>query len=328
MEGAITILSATLLEASADKPDAAYLNREHETNSLQPTLMIPVCDIEQLSPGTPLHDHMTLGDILISPAASSQEIQSAIEAVMQSCNAKRMDFHNIPDSSALVRLLGGEDNSPGSKTEWSEVPVRETAWFDLAAEEAIPSGKLKRNIKRLRRKLEECGTVNTHYLTHEQAIEAFESFLETESSGWKGDQGSSTAIRNNPVHQLFYRTLLEPEYPGLTPIIHQLSVDEKIIAVQFALATENTLYILKIGYDEHWAEYSPGSLLLDALLQSACSNGFSRVSLVSNPAWANRWHPQTETVWRLTKHRSSLEALGVKTLTSLKRQIRKSTQPH
>lgn len=319
----------------------AYANNPSTTTL--PDIMVALVQPKRQIMTLPVHDHLTLGGALVNPALTHADIDSAISAMMATCDVSKIEFGNLPnDSPVLVGLpctRGGDtgegdtgecdtgeyntgdhrtaDHHTGNPT-WLKTLSRESAWFDLRGDAPVLPGKLRRNLQRLHRKLMSTGKVATQFFEGEDAITAFDTFLTVEASGWKGTEGTDTAIAQSPKLTEFYRELLEPRHPGLVPMINQLTVDDEVVAVQLALRTGQCTYILKIGYLEAYAQYAPGSLLIESVITQARANGQTRLSLVTNPPWSNRWHPNIQPVWRLACHRTQTAAMRAKTVLGLK----------
>jgi CelD/BcsL family acetyltransferase involved in cellulose biosynthesis len=76
--------------------------------------------------------------------------------------------------------------------------------------------------------------------------------------------------------------------------LHFLVVNGKRIAVQIALLFENKLYILKSGYDPHFAAFGPSLLLCELMLRDAWKRGFTEVDFLGNSErWKLEWARQT-----------------------------------
>jgi hypothetical protein len=128
--------------------------------------------------------------------------------------------------------------------------------------------------------------------------EAFDLFIDIEASGWKGDAGTSSAIRCRPRMLEFYRTLVR-EFSGLNAcVINILWHGDKAVAGQFGLQIGTTLNILKIGFSDAHSSFAPGNLLLERTIRHACEDpGIAMVSLVNDPPWARNFKPMTKGVW-------------------------------
>jgi len=296
----------------------------------------------------PRHDHLPLGDVLIHPrldgASSRRVVGELLEAMAPRAEAWRIA--DVPDDAALVQALSSGDAptppaEPGDDLAaparagaanlppgWARRPSRVSLHFALTATDgreghAVP-GKLRRNLARLRRRLAGEGIVRSERVRDGQALaSAWERFLEVESSGWKGADGTGTAIRDDTVLRGFYRALLDPialtgadgadgadNEPsgrgGLRPVIDLLWLDEHCIAAQLGLEANGCLSLLKIGYDERHAACAPGSLLLEDALSLARDDGLHTLSLVTGPTWAERWHPERRTLWHAVRYTNSI----------------------
>lgn len=266
----------------------------------------------------PMHDHLTLGDVLVSPSLSNADVQEAVRHALALAGDAQWDWHigNVPQRSALVRCTDGNP-------QWQQRMARQSAWFDLTAGQSPGSGKLRRNLKRLRVKLQEQGQIRTQWLTGSDELQAaLQHFLTLEVSGWKGERGIATAIATSASLQGFYEQLLNPQYAGLQPLIALLWLDEQCIAAQYALQTDSCLSLLKIAYDERFSHFSPGSLLLQDTAEHAMQQQLTTLSLVTAPPWAERWHPQSEPVWHLTHYADNPGGHALRTLERLKQTAR------
>lgn len=267
----------------------------------------------------PTHDHLSLNDPLINPALSDPElIAEAIDQALVAIKSRWWDWRirHLPDSSGLgsLRQLEGQTDQ-----HWRFVYARDSAWFKLLASDCPPHGKLRRNLRRLRKQMEAEGALRTECVHHiDELPTAFEHFLQTEASGWKGEGNSGTAIQGVPGLSEFYRSLLRSNSLQLQPMINLLWLDDRCAAAQFCLRTGDCLSILKIGFDESFAQYSPGSLLLEDVLKHARDDGVERLSLVTCPEWSIRWHPQIMPVWHVTRFNSCVGGHALRHLARIK----------
>ena len=155
------------------------------------------------------------------------------------------------------------------------------------------SSKFKTGLLKKIRKISELGALRLEVVSNALELPAaFERLLNIEDSGWKGENGSS--IRKQPGRQNYYRYLLE-HYGriGVCRII-LLFLGETAIAAQFCIEIGEYLYILKIGFEEAYGEFSPGALLLYKSVYYHSENTPVRtISFVTGSEWIDRWHPST-----------------------------------
>ena len=126
--------------------------------------------------------------------------------------------------------------------------------------EALRSHHL-RELRRLRRRLRELGKVEYHVARNPDDIRiGVETFLSLEAAGWKGRGGTAmatdryrAAFAREAVHRLAERDLCR---------VHSLTLDGKAIACLIVFIESGIAYTWKTAYDEEYAVYSPGTLLM------------------------------------------------------------------
>jgi len=178
-----------------------------------------------------------------------------------------------------------------------------SAYFDCRGsyEDATKamSGTFKRNLRRLARRAEESAELRAQsFRQRDEMATAFALFTAVEASGWKGDAGTSSAIRCRPAMLAFYRGVVE-EFSALEAcVINVLWHGDDAVAGQFCLRVGRTLNVLKIGFSDAHASFAPGNLLLERTIRQACEDpGIDYLSLVNEPPWARNFKPLTKGVW-------------------------------
>ncbi len=156
------------------------------------------------------------------------------------------------------------------------------------------SKNFRRNLKRARQYLDELPGVRFTFTQNGPELEErFEAFMDVEASGWKGALGSGTAIKLHPSLRCFYRTLARTLSPCGRVSINTLSTDGKCIAAQFCIRLDNTVYILKIGYDEGYKRYAPGNLLVDLFVKKSMGDcTIESINLITDAEWHVDWRPK------------------------------------
>jgi hypothetical protein len=177
-----------------------------------------------------------------------------------------------------------------------------SAYFNTAGtyEQATHAmtAKFKSNLRRRNRIAEETAPLRHQVYRREGLQQAFEIFLELEASGWKGERGTSSAIRCQPAMLAFYTALLREFCAWDACVINLLWHGDRAVAGQFCLQIGRTLYILKVGFSEAHAKFAPGLLLLERLLHHVCDDpGVDVLHLVNEPPWAAFFRPEIIGVW-------------------------------
>lgn len=295
-------------------------------------MVLPLCHTENDRHRVhPAHDHLSLNDVLIHPTLTNNAnaMFEAIDLTLNKLGTGWWDWRvtNVPNHSALMQtltsqaltmgklktpLISLQTNGNSSSANWLLRQTRESASFNCTGDVRAPHGKLRRNLKRLRKQLQQHGEIRIDNVVEaDQLTQAFDQFLAVEASGWKGTGNEAPAISANQQLTAFYRSLLTPSIPGIKPEINLLWCNETCIAAQYGMRTGECLSLLKIGYNEEYARFSPGSLLLESILNDAPERNIDTLSLVTSPAWADRWHPDTTSVWQLYHYNSSLFGLAL-----------------
>lgn len=123
------------------------------------------------------------------------------------------------------------------------------------------SSRRRYQFRRIRKKISEYGEIKFEIVTPniDQFNKYFDELLRIEGSGWKGQE--NTALKYEPTLQKFYKkyAINACETNSLRFFILYLS--DKIIAISMCVEEYKSLWELKIGYDDKWAKYSPGSQL-------------------------------------------------------------------
>ncbi|NHZ63527.1 GNAT family N-acetyltransferase [Massilia genomosp. 1] len=128
---------------------------------------------------------------------------------------------------------------------------------------------LQSNIKRYQKRLLEKGVSkrHMHIVEADQMDAAVERYAALESAGWKGRSG--TAVGATPAQQQFYRDLLRGAAVDGHALVCELWLDDKLAASRLILRQNGMYVMLKTSYDESFAEYSPGRLLLRGVIDHA-----------------------------------------------------------
>lgn len=188
------------------------------------------------------------------------------------------------------------------------------------------SKQLKKSLKVSNRRAAAMGTLTSAAVRHPDHLRAaFQAFLDLEASGWKGPQGTRTAIRCDPKVMGFYASLVQ-KFGALNQCeVALLYLNEQTIAGTFSLIVDDTAYSLKIAYDESKANLSPGNLQREKLmLNYAQQQSIRSLNLVSGSSspWHRRWNITSRTTYRLYLFNRSAKAYMAFTMKNAKKKIK------
>jgi hypothetical protein len=157
------------------------------------------------------------------------------------------------------------------------------------------TGKMRSNLKRYRRKLDDLGHVSVEIKRGAPGGEEFlEEFLALEASGWKGRHG--TAILSNENSHAFYSTLTRSFADKGCLEWYAVRVDGRLVAARMGLRCGKALMLPKVAFDEDFAECRPGSLVTAEAIKDAFSRPeIEEINHMSNAEAHRYWHmPQDE----------------------------------
>lgn len=273
---------------------------------------------------SPHHKHMDLYDVVLN---SRLDHRSLLSELLQFLNEHRcykcdvIQFGNVLEDSATLHLLQGDDS-----LRTTVFPTGFCDYLPVLSEENLlkaVSHNFRGNLRKARNKLGKRAKVEFLSTRAPETLQQyFPHFLEIEASGWKGGSGTRSAIKLHPSLTAFYGRLLERFSDEKRCEINLLKVDGWAIAGQFALIVGETMYVLKIGYDEQYAELSPGNLLLAHVLDRlSTEDGIRYVNLITHAAWHTSWRPSRYQVFQCSCYSSSPVARLTYFYQQLRRQM-------
>ncbi len=156
------------------------------------------------------------------------------------------------------------------------------------AEDSLPA-KLVRDVRRRRRRLVELGAVAVDVQDGgERLAELLDEGFLLEGSGWKAAQ--QTAIRSEPSTERFYREIAAWAAARGWLRLAFIRLDGRPLAFQFGFEHGRVYYFLKGGYDPSFDRFSPGKLLVHAMLARAFGSGLRSFEFLGHAEpWKLEW---------------------------------------
>lgn len=153
--------------------------------------------------------------------------------------------------------------------------------------------KFRANLRRRRRKLEERGRVTVERVTGGLELQGkLEEGYALERSGWKGEQG--TAISQSSDTWGFYSELARVEAYRDALSLYFLCLDGEPVAFQYGLAQGGRYFLLKPGYNQAYAECSPGQLLMSEVINDRIRLGTKEFDFLGpDMEWKRAWTDET-----------------------------------
>jgi Acetyltransferase (GNAT) domain len=153
--------------------------------------------------------------------------------------------------------------------------------------------KRRKEFKRLRNRLSDQGELKLEILQGSEGLDQYiRDLLDLEAAGWKGKRG--TALKADPdLHFAFRAAMINLAAAGKLRF-WRLTLDGKPIAALYAIVEGDQAWLGKIAYDEEFAKYSPGVLIIFSATESFFAE--KTIRRVDSSAIPN--HPMIDRIWR------------------------------
>jgi CelD/BcsL family acetyltransferase involved in cellulose biosynthesis len=241
------------------------------------------------------------GSVLRSPTNSETPIfgflaedddgARQLVATLLAAHARRVDLSFIREEDSGLQALKEEARAHGFLT--ITRPVLLSAYVTTqdpwSAYQATLGAKLRSEIRRRRRRLQELGDLTLQVTDGSERLEDLLSEgLQVEQSGWKGAHG--TAINSSPRRRRFYREVARWAGERGWLRLAFLRLDGRPIAFDLCLETDGVHFLLKTGFDHDFSRFGPGTILRSMMLERAFSGSIDAYEFLGTVAGANnRW---------------------------------------
>lgn len=200
---------------------------------------------------------------------------------------ERLDGQIVPDGS-IVRLFKGRGWTFCKQTGGScYLPLRDDSYDAYLA--GLPA-KRRYDLRRLERRAGGAGTFDCRVFSPQpgELNRWLDTVFDLEARGWKGARGS--AILCNPAMEHFFRSFCDHACRDGYLRLAMLSLQGNIAAVMIGAELGLRFWVFKIGYDDRWARYSPGLLMINQTVKYAFDRGLETYEFLgSNEAWIHLW---------------------------------------
>lgn len=164
---------------------------------------------------------------------------------------------------------------------------------DWSAYEDSLARKMRTEMRRRRRKLEDLGEVHVSVLDGRSRLgPLLEEGLRVEAAGWKGSRGS--AIVSRPETARFYTDVARWAAGEGILRLGFLRCGGRAIAFDLAIETGGVHYLLKTGIDPEFARFGPGMLLRREMIAGAFKSDVHTYDFLGrDDAWKMQWARHT-----------------------------------
>ncbi|TWI81816.1 acetyltransferase (GNAT) family protein [Roseibium hamelinense] len=218
----------------------------------RPGLAIPVTSLYATEYGP-------LGVPLMQSDAGPQTTDAFLQLAAEQGGMPVVAMPYMPVEGTSARILSQSDHWHLATSTPAERAAHDAGLLGEAQFASAFSGKRRKELPRLMRRLAEQGEVKLASVSGPQAVEQFEAFLELEEKGWKGKSG--TALKSRPQTLTFARAMIATRATRDGVRIDTLQVGGEAIALLVILREGTKAFSWKIAYNEDFGKYSPGAQL-------------------------------------------------------------------
>jgi Acetyltransferase (GNAT) domain len=225
------------------------------------------------------------------PSATTAPTPDDIYALLDGAEAPIL-FRNMPLAHPTTKVMF--ETAPHSHVlhHWQRAGLILNGSFDEWMQNNFDQ-KRRKELKRLRTRLSEQGQLDSVSLQPGQDFDSFlQAFLRLERAGWKGTRGTAIASDAHGAQAIHDGLKAMHEKGRLR--FWQINFDGKAIASLFALVDDGEATLGKIAYDENFAKYSPGVLII----LDATASLFAEPDLELADSNAIPDHPMINRIWR------------------------------
>lgn len=136
----------------------------------------------------------------------------------------------------------------------------------------------RQELKRRFRRLQELGKVE-FVVSREYSPELMRKYFELEAQSWKGRSGTAAACDagTEKLHNDFARAVAAQN----ALFIYELKLDGKTIAMGINIKYDQKTIFWKTSFDENYARFSPGNLVIQEFLGDCIRNGSTELDMLS-----------------------------------------------
>jgi hypothetical protein len=194
--------------------------------------------------------------------------------------------------TAMLKSVAETRGLPLVTTAEAERPFLESSLDGNAYLKASLRSHHDREFRRLKRRLADLGTLEHSVARGPEDIRhAIEAFLTLEAAGWKGRK--RTAMATDRYRAAFAREAVHRLAEQDMCRVHSLTLNGEVIACLIVFVEAGVAYTWKTAYDEAYAAFSPGTLLMIEVTKQHLDDP----NIETTDSCAVPYHPVMSRLW-------------------------------
>ena len=241
-----------------------------------------------------------------------QALARLLDTVLQE-TGQPLVFERHPGNAASLDIITGQLRHAWQIRRRLR-PASPSVTIGADPEQVLNSGR-RSDLRRMLRRAEKYGKVSYRILTPtlDDLPALFETAMHIEAAGWKGE--TQTALRDDAIARSFFERYARLATQAGILRIAFMDIDGRAVASQIAVACGGAIWLFRIGYDETYADCSPGNLLMMEVIRYASRQKLKSCEFLGKAeAWTRMWtnnQYDTECITLFPSRLSYLRHLGL-----------------
>jgi CelD/BcsL family acetyltransferase involved in cellulose biosynthesis len=233
-------------------------------------------------------------DWLIDPC-TAEDCVSAIMQELQTCRWDLMELPDLPSQSPLLKPLAA-DCEP-----CDTCPILRIAQESFSD---VVRSKQRRNLRTAQNRISRNGSWHTETANTETLPEYLSTLIRLHTSRWN-ELREPGVLADPKVQQFHQRAAPRLLGSGLLRF-YGLRFEGRLIAVLHTLVDKNAVYCYMQGFDPAYVEFSPGMLILEAVIRDAVREGRTAVDFLrGREKYKYGWGAQDQPTFRIRIRKSA-----------------------
>ncbi len=209
-------------------------------------------------------EYAFLSSPVIDPDVAADVMPAFLKAIAQAPSMPRVILMKSLDTEAAsYRPLVDAVAARGGRLLTVKTENRPVVWRDSY----MPAtGERSKKLRQSWKRMSALGMTTMVFTSEPDAmVSAVETFLQLEFKSWKGAAGTALLCRDEDAN--FVRHLISNLAEQGQATIQALQIDGKTVATQVLLFSGKMAYTWKTAFDESYAKFSPGVLLIEKVTE-------------------------------------------------------------
>ncbi|MFI5568989.1 GNAT family N-acetyltransferase [Streptomyces sp. NPDC051740] len=221
-------------------------------------------------PWADYHEVAYVGDVSsIGPGSDIGGLAEAIDRCQQEFGAK-LELSDLITDGPLLRAVSELGVAPQ--------PSNVVFWLDLTDPDIVRRVSERRDMRRKLRRIERLGTLRlTCADTPERVAARLPAFIDLHTRQWRDRPDAVAPFDGGVVDRTFAAVASEPSSGAR---LHELWLDETLLAGWFGFCHDRTYYAYRTAYDLAHGRDSPGHLLTAAMVTELAAQGTDTFDLM------------------------------------------------